>query len=108
VNSPRKRGKSRYKIGEPKPFSVAEPPSSAYAAAPAIARVFQSGNSQAVRLPREFRVKANELLIFRRGDDIVLREKPLKLSELLAKISPLPDDFPDEIPDHPPESTEDL
>lgn len=39
------------------------------------ARVFKSGNSQAVRLPKEFRVKAKELEISRRGDEIVLREK---------------------------------
>jgi len=41
----------------------------------AIARVFKSGNSQAVRLPKEFRVRGKELEIFRRGDELVLREK---------------------------------
>ena len=40
----------------------------------AMTRVFKSGNSQAVRLPREFRVEAKELEILRRGDQIVLRE----------------------------------
>src|SRR5262245_56847072 len=38
----------------------------------AIARVFRSGNSQAVRLPKEFQVKSKEVEIFRRGDEIVL------------------------------------
>jgi antitoxin VapB len=42
----------------------------------ATARVFKSGNSQAVRLPKQFRVKSKELDIERRGDEIVLREKP--------------------------------
>jgi antitoxin VapB len=37
-------------------------------------RVFRSGNSQAVRLPKEFRFKGKEVEIFRRGDEIVLRE----------------------------------
>ena len=41
----------------------------------ATARVFRSGNSQAVRLPKEFRLKGKEVEIFRRGDEIVLREK---------------------------------
>ena len=40
----------------------------------ATARVFRSGNSQAVRLPKEFRLKSKEVEIFRRGDEIVLRE----------------------------------
>jgi antitoxin VapB len=40
----------------------------------ATARVFRSGNSQAVRLPKEFRFKGKEVEIFRRGDEIVLRE----------------------------------
>src|SRR3954469_5320372 len=41
----------------------------------ATARVFRSGNSQAVRLPKQFRVRGAEVEIFRRGDEIVLREK---------------------------------
>ena len=36
--------------------------------------VFQSGNSQAVRLPKEFRFKSKTVEIFRRGDEVVLRE----------------------------------
>jgi antitoxin VapB len=39
------------------------------------AKVFRSGNSQAVRLPKEFRFKATEVEIFRRGQEVVLREK---------------------------------
>jgi antitoxin VapB len=38
-------------------------------------RVFRSGNSQAVRLPKQFRLESKEVEIFRRGDEIVLREK---------------------------------
>ncbi|MDX8126571.1 AbrB/MazE/SpoVT family DNA-binding domain-containing protein [Methylomonas sp. OY6] len=40
------------------------------------ARIFQSGNSQAVRLPKEFRFNADRVEIFRRCDEIVLRETP--------------------------------
>ncbi|NSL56525.1 antitoxin [Uliginosibacterium aquaticum] len=37
------------------------------------ARIFQSGNSQAVRLPKEFRFEVDQVEIFRRGDEVVLR-----------------------------------
>ena len=37
------------------------------------AHVFQSGNSQAVRLPKKFRVNVEQVEIFRRADEIVLR-----------------------------------
>lgn len=37
-------------------------------------RVFRSGNSQAVRIPIEFRLKGPEVEIYRRGDEIVLRD----------------------------------
>lgn len=40
---------------------------------PRYARVFQSGNSQAVRLPREFRLDVHEVEISREGDAIILR-----------------------------------
>lgn len=38
----------------------------------ATAKVFMSGRSQAVRLPKEFRVDASELAIRKEGDAIVL------------------------------------
>jgi virulence-associated protein VagC len=47
--------------------------------------VFQSGNSQAVRLPKEFRFKSKTVEIFRRGDEVVLREKPRTLGEVLRE-----------------------
>ena len=41
------------------------------------ARVFQSGNSQAgSRLPKEFRLNAEQVEIFRQGDDIVFARRP--------------------------------
>ncbi|HEY5667140.1 MAG TPA: type II toxin-antitoxin system VapB family antitoxin [Gammaproteobacteria bacterium] len=57
------------------------------------ARVFQSGNSQAVRLPKAFRFEVKEVEIFRRGNEIVLREAPTSLAELLEPLPPWPDDF---------------
>ena len=57
------------------------------------ARVFKSGNSQAVRLPKEFRVGGRELEIFRRGREIVLREPATGLSRAFDLLANLPDDF---------------
>ena len=57
------------------------------------ARVFRSGNSQAVRLPKEFRFKGKEVEIFRRGQEIVLREKEATLGRAFELLASLPDDF---------------
>ena len=57
------------------------------------ARVFRSGNSQAVRLPKEFRFKSKEVEIFRRGDEVVLREKPANMARAYELILSLPDDL---------------
>ena len=43
---------------------------------PHIAKVFRSGNSQAVRLPKDFRFETSEVEISREGDALILRPKP--------------------------------
>ncbi len=58
----------------------------------ATARVFKSGNSQAVRLPKKFRVNCKELEISRRGDEIVLREKSGGMERAFEILANLPDD----------------
>lgn len=40
---------------------------------PHIARVFQSGNSQAVRLPKEFRLSVDRVEITQEDDALILR-----------------------------------
>jgi antitoxin VapB len=57
------------------------------------AKVFRSGNSQAVRLPKEFRFKAKEVEVFRRGDEVVLREKPANMARAYELIMSLPEDL---------------
>jgi antitoxin VapB len=70
----------------------------------ATARVFKSGNSQAVRLPKKFRVNCKELEISRRGDEIVLREKSKGLERVFEILADLPDDmFPEGRKDKPPQ-----
>jgi len=55
--------------------------------------VFKSGNSQAVMLPKEFSVNSKEPEIFRRGDEIVLREPSKGLARAFELLTELPDDF---------------
>jgi antitoxin VapB len=57
------------------------------------AKVFRSGNSQAVRLPKQFRLKSKEVEIFRRGDEIVLREKKGTMLRAFELLAGLPDDL---------------
>ena len=40
-----------------------------------IAKVFRSGNSQAVRLPKEFRFDVDEVEVWRDGDALILRPR---------------------------------
>jgi antitoxin VapB len=60
------------------------------------ARVFQSGNSQAVRLPKEFRFDSDRVEIFRRGDELVMREVPLSATAIFDVLASLPTDFMDD------------
>jgi antitoxin VapB len=57
------------------------------------ARVFRSGNSQAVRLPKQFRLKSKEVEIFRRGNDIILREKEGNMVRAFELLAGLPEDL---------------
>ncbi len=67
------------------------------------AKVFMTGNSQAVRLPKELRFDVDEVEIAREGDRVVLR-KPLRtMNDLIdamdAAAAPVPDfPFPDRTP----------
>jgi antitoxin VapB len=75
----------------------------------ATARVFRSGNSQAVRLPKEYRLKGTEVEIFRRGDEIVLREKAEGLVRAFEILAGLPADLlPDDREDTPPQERKGL
>ena len=66
------------------------------------AKVFKSGNSQAVRLPKEFRLDCDEVEIIRRGDELVLREKPKTGTALFDVLTSLSDDFEEACREQPP------
>lgn len=50
------------------------------------ARVFTNGNSQAVRLPKEFRLDEDEVVIKKIGDMIVLLPTKYRAESLLAML----------------------
>jgi len=53
------------------------------------ARVFQSGNSQAVRLPRN-PIHTDRVEIYRRGDELVMREAPINATAILTRLPVCP------------------
>jgi antitoxin VapB len=58
-----------------------------------VARVFKTGRSQAVRLPKEFRFDSDTVLVHREGSAVVLepaREWPAEWVESFARV---PKDF---------------
>jgi antitoxin VapB len=57
------------------------------------ARIFKSGNSQAIRLPKEFRFDVEQVEIFRRGDEVVLKKRSKNLGEAFSLLAAIPDDF---------------
>jgi antitoxin VapB len=59
----------------------------------ATTKVFRSGNSQAVRIPRQFRFDCEDVEILRRGNEIVLRERPRNLSQAFELLTTLSADF---------------
>lgn len=73
----------------------------------ATAKIFKSGNSQAVRLPKQFRFNTPEVEIFRRGDEVVLREKHQGLGRVLELIAELPPEIVDR-DNRPPQKREGL
>ena len=61
---------------------------------PTFARVFKSGGSQAVRLPREFRFEATKVLIHREGGKIVLESPRPKWSDAFLALGGSAPGFP--------------
>lgn len=51
--------------------------------------VFMSGNSQAVRIPKEFQLKTKQVRIILRDGELVIKPKYRTGAELLANLPPL-------------------
>ena len=67
------------------------------------AKVFRSGNSQAVRLPKELQLDTKEVTIFRQDGDLILRPARKTWKEYLDHGRRFTQDFPDRIEDLPAE-----
>jgi antitoxin VapB len=72
------------------------------------ARLFRNGRNQAVRIPREFELPGDEVLLYKDGERLIVEpvKKKMGLLELLASWEPLDEEFP-EIED-PPVKSEDI
>lgn len=57
------------------------------------AKLFQNGNSQAVRLPKEFRFPGKEVKIYRRGNQVILEPLEPEWDSFFEAISEFPEDF---------------
>jgi antitoxin VapB len=68
---------------------------------PRTARLFRNGTNQAVRLPRDLEIDADEVLIRRDGDSLVLTPKPRSWDDYFARGQRLTQDYPDAIEDPP-------
>lgn len=75
---------------------------------PRTARLFRNGANQAVRLPRDLEIDADEVLIHREGNRIVITPKPRSWDDYFAHARRLGDDFPDTINDAHPQAREDF
>ena len=60
------------------------------------ARLFRNGRNQAVRIPREFELAADEVIIYRDDHRLILEPitRSVSLKEVLSQLSPLEEDFP--------------
>ena len=57
-----------------------------------IAKIFTSGRSQAVRLPKDFRFKGKEVYIRKEKGNVILSEKPMETwAEILNEFKGDPD-----------------
>ena len=59
------------------------------------AKLFKNGESQAVRLPKEFRFRGSEVLIQRVGDAVVLLPKSKSWDTLIGSLPKFSADFMD-------------
>ncbi len=65
------------------------------------AKVFMSGRSQAVRLPKEFRFKSNEVRIRKDGDTVILEPLPEDWAWLNTITRPIDEDFIEAVSERP-------
>jgi antitoxin VapB len=65
------------------------------------AKIFMNNRSQAVRLPKEFQFRSEEVFIRKVGNDVVLSPRPLAWSTYLAEAPKASAEFMEGIEDLP-------
>lgn len=74
----------------------------------ATAKVFKTGRSQAVRIPKPYRFSCEEVYIERDGERVILTPRLRSWKDYFARPPRLPADFPERLRDAPPEDAEPL
>lgn len=71
----------------------------------ATAKIFDTGRSQAVRIPKAYRFDCDEVLVRRDGNRLILTPKPRRIGEYFENpdFKRLSSDFPAQIADAPAE-----
>lgn len=65
----------------------------------ATAKVFKSGRSQAVRIPKEYRFTCEEVFIERDGERVILTPRPRSWRDYFATARRFTEDYPERIED---------
>jgi antitoxin VapB len=71
------------------------------------AKLFQNGSSQAVRLPKAFRLPGKEVKIYRKGNQVILEPIEMTWDALFEALSEFPEDFMKDGRNQPPMQTRD-
>ena len=71
-----------------------------------VAKVFENGRSQAVRLPKEYRFDTDEVFVCKEGNKVVLFPKPSVTWESFFDSAPCPDFELDRSDNVPPQERE--
>ena len=56
-------------------------------------KVFKSGNSQAVRIPKKYHIHSDRVEIFKRNNELIIREIPKNLKEAFKILTDMPKDL---------------
>ena len=56
-------------------------------------KVFRSGNSQAVRIPKKYHINSDRVEIFKRNNELIIREVPDNLKQAFQLMTQMPEDF---------------
>ena len=71
-----------------------------------VAKVFENGRSQAIRLPKEYRFDTDEVFVFKEGNKVVLFPKPSVTWESFFASGPCPEFELDRLDNVPPQERE--